>query len=181
MPEKKSEKFSGLAWVATIASTVIAALIIFWATHSGGLLYEMQPKPLDNPIVKIGSFNMTSRDILIDWDNEGVQASGDIVVYNAGKAAATQCRVVWITVSSIPSYSTEFMLDKENSTSVHITSPILIVHQIYPMSICVECNNSVKSDCYQTSVKVSAPNTVAHTIPTGIRPTIGPLRTFLPP
>jgi hypothetical protein len=81
-------------WLAGIAASIIAALIIWFLTHAGGPLNRGTPIAEDKPILRIVDFHVTDAPL-------GGIAHATVSVFNEGKATGEACRVWWYSGSDV--------------------------------------------------------------------------------
>ncbi len=81
-------------WLAGIAASVLAALIIWFLTHAGGPLNPGSPIDASKPILRIVDFQVTDAPL-------GGTAHAKVAVYNEGEAAGEACTVWWYSGSDV--------------------------------------------------------------------------------
>ncbi len=82
-------------WLGGIAATVIAAVVIWWLTHPGGLLNPTQPTPEPRPELKI-------IDVEVSGAYVGRTALATLTIYNEGDTTGEECIVWWWSGSELP-------------------------------------------------------------------------------
>jgi hypothetical protein len=95
-------------WVGGIAATVIAALVIWWFTHPGGILVEEPPLP--KPILKILEFEASNVYV-------GEESEASFTVYNEGKTTAEHCTILWYSGSEVGKQLDQGMLPQKATVS----------------------------------------------------------------
>ncbi len=81
-------------WLAGIAASIIAALIIWFLTHSGGPLNPIPAPVADKPILRIVDVQVTHAPL-------GGTAHATVKVFNEGKATGEACTVWWYSGSDV--------------------------------------------------------------------------------
>ncbi len=81
-------------WLAGIAASVIAALIIWYLTHPGGPLNRGVPIAGDKPVLRIVDFQVTGAPL-------GGRAHTKVAVFNEGKVTGEGCSVWWYSGSDV--------------------------------------------------------------------------------
>jgi|GEM_PF-5985435 len=142
-------------WALGIAAVVIGSSILFMLNSAGGPLYEFMSQH-KTPHLTIALVDTPSYDT--NWTGAGQVFSTVITVHNSGDAVAANCKAKWDSgqdpkASASTGY---FMVSNTQDTRVPISTPAFYDFKTYSTSICVECDNGVKSDCVQRSIFVGA-------------------------
>ncbi|MEI7434670.1 MAG: hypothetical protein WCJ93_10500 [Methanomicrobiales archaeon] len=146
MPD--DEKHTYRNWALGIAAVVIGSTILFVLNSPGGPVYEFMSQH-KTPHLKIVSVDTPVIDT--SWGGAGQVYTTDIIVHNDGDAIASNCRALWKTGQGV-TYSKYFPVNIGENVKWSIVSPTFNEYNRYDTSICVECDNNIKSECIQRSV-----------------------------
>lgn len=81
-------------WLAGIAASVLAALIIWFLTRAGGPLNPGAPIAENKPILRIVDFQVSDAPL-------GGRAHAKVAVFNEGKATGEACTIWWYSGSDV--------------------------------------------------------------------------------
>jgi hypothetical protein len=165
MMDEKSDQAQ--AKILVIICMCIFIVLLAWVLYSGGYITSLKiPNLLEvgfgregtsEPKINILSFNPTSSQVY-----NGDRANGMIRVSNDGTASAENCRVFWnageldsqVNVMDY-SQSQTFGLKPKEELNIVLYSPEFKQSGSYKTSICVICDNNVKSTCRDALIKVN--------------------------
>lgn len=153
MPDDEKHYYRN--WALGIAAVVIGSLILFILTSPGGPLYEFISHQ-KTPHIKIALVN--TPEYVTNSTGAGQIFSTEITVHNDGDAIASNCRAKWYSGQdpTVYSHSKYFAVKTDEDTTVNIVTPTFYDFKTYDTSICIECDNNIKSDCVQRSIFVGA-------------------------